>query len=128
MNEVKATALPVRAQVLTSSAGSGKVTAEQGNAVSALSAKAAEPTEVKPDPGVESVSKVKEAVAHINDYVQSVQRDLQFSVDDDLGSTVVKVVDRQSGDLIRQIPNDVVLELAKSLKQNGDINLLQARG
>lgn len=128
MNEVKATAMPLRAQVLASSAGTGKVNADQGSALPTQSTKPAEVVEPKQDLVVDSASKVKEAIAHINDYVQSVQRDLQFSVDEELGSTVVKVVDRQSGDLIRQIPNDVVLELAKSLKQNGDINLLQARG
>lgn len=67
---------------------------------------------------------LKEAVTHINEYVQSIQRDLQFSVDEDLGGTIVKVVDRQSGDLIRQIPNEVVVDIAKNLQQLGEINLL----
>ena len=71
---------------------------------------------------------VSAAVAQINDYVQHVQRDLLFSVDDELGSTVVKVVDRSSGEVIRQIPNDVTLELARNLKDTQSIQLLEAMG
>lgn len=74
------------------------------------------------------VKDVKAAVAQINDYVQLVQRDLQFSVDDYLGATVVKVIDRNSGDVIRQIPNDVALDLARNLKDKMDIQLLEASG
>jgi flagellar protein FlaG len=71
---------------------------------------------------------VKAAVAQINDYVQSVQRDLQFSFDDELGATVVRVIDRRSGELIRQIPNDVALDLARNLKEKMDIQILEASG
>ena len=85
---------------------------------------AVEPAKVEPP----SVDTVKAAVAQINDYVQSVQRDLQFSVDNDLGETVVKVIDRNTGDLIRQIPNQTALELARSLKEKMDIQLIEASG
>ncbi len=64
----------------------------------------------------------------VNDYVQSVQRDLQFSVDKESERTVIKVVDRDSGDIIRQIPEDIFLELARRLKQDGEVNLLNALG
>lgn len=74
------------------------------------------------------VRDVKAAVAQFNDYVQSVQRDLQFSFDDELGATVVRVIDRRSGELIRQIPNDVALDLARNLKEKMDIQILEASG
>jgi len=75
-----------------------------------------------------SVDTIKAAVAQINDFVQSVQRDLQFSVDSDLGETIVKVIDRNTGDLIRQIPNQTALELARSLKEKVDFQLIEASG
>lgn len=71
---------------------------------------------------------VTSAVSALNDYIQSVQRDLHFSIDEELGETVVRVVDRHSGEMIRQIPNETVLEIAKRLKTAGDINLLTAQG
>jgi flagellar protein FlaG len=67
-------------------------------------------------------------VKKLNEFVQTVQRDLQFSVDEDLDRTVIKVVDSASGDLIRQIPEDVFLELARSLKEDGKVNLLDTLG
>ena len=67
-------------------------------------------------------------VAQVNDYVQSVQRDLQFSVDKELDRTVIKVVDSGSGELIRQIPEDIFLELARKLKTDGELQLVSSIG
>jgi len=40
---------------------------------------------------------------------------LSFSVDDSSGKTVVKVSDAKTGEMIRQIPSEEMLELARSL-------------
>ena len=58
---------------------------------------------------------VEQAVARLNDYVQSLQRDIQFSIDPESNQPVVRVVDRGSQELIRQIPNETALRLARSL-------------
>ncbi|EGG95290.1 Flagellin protein flaG [gamma proteobacterium IMCC1989] len=71
---------------------------------------------------------IEQAVTEINDYVQSVQRDLHFSVDKDSGETVVRVRDKESGELIRQIPEDIFLSLAQNLKDNQPIHLFDAHG
>lgn len=59
---------------------------------------------------------LREAVSQINGYVQSVQRDLSFSVDEGSGRSVIKVIDRDSGETVRQIPSEEVLALASYLK------------
>jgi len=64
---------------------------------------------------------LQEAVKGLQDYVQSLQRNLEFSVDESTGTTVVKVIARDSGEVIRQIPSETALELAKSLQ---DVNSL----
>lgn len=56
---------------------------------------------------------VREAVAKMNEYVQSTQRDLQFSYDDELGETIVKVLDSQTQEVIRQIPDEIFVSLAQ---------------
>ena len=58
---------------------------------------------------------LREAVSQINGYVQSVQRDLSFSVDEASGRRVIKVIDRDSGETVRQIPSEEVLALASYL-------------
>lgn len=57
------------------------------------------------------------AVKQLNDYVQSVRRDLQFSIDKDSGRTVIKVVDSQTKEVIRQYPAEEVLKAAKELSK-----------
>lgn len=61
------------------------------------------------------------AVKQINEYVQDIKRDIEFSVDDDTGRTVIKVYDSKTEELIRQIPNEEVLELAKNLKRTNGL-------
>lgn len=71
---------------------------------------------------------IEAAVASINDFVQSVQRDLQFSIDDELDRTVIKVIDSDTGNVIRQIPEEVFLDLARKLKDDGQLQLVHALG
>lgn len=75
-----------------------------------------------------SVGRITEAAEELNRFVQGEQRDLKFQVHEDSGEVVVRVVDRKSGDLIRQIPNDVVLELAAKVRDNEPLQLLSMQG
>ena len=59
--------------------------------------------------------KLKMAVQEIGKFVQSVKRNLEFSIDEPSGKVVVKVIASDSGEVIRQIPNEEVLKLANSL-------------
>lgn len=68
-----------------------------------------------------------EAVTQLNDFVQNVQRDLQFEVDNEAGQTIVKVVDQQTQEVIRQIPDEVAMRLAENLQQNEPLTLLNIK-
>ncbi len=70
---------------------------------------------------------VKEAVSRLNDFAQKTQRDLNFQVDQDSGKTVIKVYDRQSEQLVRQIPNEEALEMAKRLSAEEPSMLFSAQ-
>jgi flagellar protein FlaG len=85
-------------------------------------------SEAKPSPEEAKKVDIEQAVTEINDYVQSVQRDLHFSIDQESGLTVIRVRDKESGELIRQIPEDVFLSLAQNLKENQPIHLFDAHG
>ncbi len=63
----------------------------------------------------EEEKKLKDAADKANDFVSSFNQELQFSVDKDTDKMVVKVVDKQNGDVIRQIPSKEMLEIAKAL-------------
>lgn len=66
-----------------------------------------------------SNSELREAVSQINNFVQKVQRDLSFSMDEGSGRTIIKVIESNSGKLVRQIPSEEVLALATYLQ---DVN------
>ena len=59
--------------------------------------------------------RLESSVSQLKDLVQSVQRDLQFSIDDFSGRTVITVLDSKTEEIIRQIPSEEVLALAKSI-------------
>lgn len=60
---------------------------------------------------------VEEAVSSIKAFAQSIQRNLNFALDDSTGRVVVKVTDSVSGEVIRQIPSEDALRLAESLDE-----------
>lgn len=70
---------------------------------------------------------VEAAVAQMNEYIQSTQRDLHFSYDRAAGETVVKVLDRTTQEVIRQIPDESFLKLAQSKASEGDFQLFSAQ-
>ena len=55
------------------------------------------------------------AVEAINEFVGSVTTDLSFSVDDETGRTVVKVIDVNTKEVIKQYPSEEMLAIAKAL-------------
>jgi len=75
----------------------------------------------------DSRQQVKEAVTRLNDYVQTVQRNLQFKLDDDSGKTIITVVDKNTLEVVRQIPDDVALRLARDLQQEEPLSLFNAK-
>jgi flagellar protein FlaG len=75
-----------------------------------------------------STDDVKAAVEQMKDFAQVMSRQLQFDVDDDSGRTVVRVLDKDSGDVIRQIPSEEVLALARHMKELMDAESAKVAG
>lgn len=51
----------------------------------------------------------------LQDFVGNMNRGLEFSVDTDSGRDVIKVIDKNSGDLVKQFPSEEVLTLVANL-------------
>lgn len=64
-----------------------------------------------------SADQLKSAVDQGNAIFQAVQRNLQIEVDDSTKKVVVKVVDRTTGDVIRQMPTKEVLSFLKQMQE-----------
>jgi flagellar protein FlaG len=61
-------------------------------------------------------AETEQAISEVGDFLQSLNRQLSFSVDDTSNRTVVSVVDQSSGDVIRQIPSEEILRIAEKIK------------
>ena len=51
----------------------------------------------------------------INKTIQTLSRNLEFSIDHSSGKTIVRVTDMESGALIRQMPSQDALDIARAL-------------
>ncbi len=66
---------------------------------------------------------ILEVVDRLREQAASVSRDLNFEVDRESGYTVIKVIDRATDEVVRQIPAEEVVERAR--QQDGEIALVQ---
>ena len=62
---------------------------------------------------------IAQAVQQIQSYLNDSQRQLQFQVDADSGRTIVRVVNPETQEVIRQIPGEEMLKLARAIGTNG---------
>lgn len=60
---------------------------------------------------------VRKAAEDGNSLLQAVNRNLQFKVDESTKEVVVKIVDSESGEVVRQIPSDEMLAFIKRMKE-----------
>jgi flagellar protein FlaG len=59
---------------------------------------------------------LKDAVQEIQKFVQSVRRNLEFSIDETSGEVVVKVIASETGEVVRQLPSAEAMKIADSLQ------------
>lgn len=71
-------------------------------------------TEQKEKPSLQEVIEIS---ARLQDSVQTIRRDLNFSVDETLGDIVITVTDRETQETIRQIPSEEVLSISRNIEE-----------
>jgi flagellar protein FlaG len=68
----------------------------------------------EPEPSREAV---QAAVDHVNAALAASNRSIEFSIDPDVKTVVVRVIDKQDGSVLRQVPSQEMLAIAKALGQ-----------
>lgn len=58
---------------------------------------------------------VQEAAQKIEQFVKSVGRSLDFSVDSSTGHTILRVVNPENGEVVRQLPSEETLRVARAV-------------
>lgn len=62
-----------------------------------------------------------QAVIQLSEVLGFLTSDLRISVDQDLGRPIVKVIDTQSDEVIRQIPSEEMVALMKRLRELSEV-------
>lgn len=136
MNDVKLGTADIAAQAR--SASSSRTTEFEQNSVKTTPTESSQQaSQVSPSEATQQAAEeqqapiaqqdVKQAVTSLNDYVQNIERDLEFSLDDDSGKMVVTVIDKETSEVVRQIPDEVALRLAQDLQQDEPLSLFNAK-
>ncbi len=73
-------------------------------------------------PAPVSKTELDKAVERANDIGQLLKRKLNFSIDEATERVVVKVIDEETGEVVRQVPPSEMLRISAHLKQLQEMN------
>jgi len=60
-------------------------------------------------------AQLKAAIKAANSALESAQSGIEYSVDSASGKTIVRIMDKQTNEIIRQLPSEEMLEIAKAI-------------
>ena len=98
---------PVEQPSSTAEAAISKADSSLGDAVNSPSSST---RQISPD-------ELRQAASLLNQVMQQSNSSLQFSVDTDTNTPIVRLVDTNTGELIRQIPSEEALAISRSIDQ-----------
>ena len=64
---------------------------------------------------------LEKVAQQLQDFMGEMNRSLQFQVDEDSGRDVIKVLDKTTGDVIKQYPSEEVLSLVSKLSETAGL-------
>ncbi|ALO34271.1 flagellar biosynthesis protein FlaG [Colwellia sp. MT41] len=64
-----------------------------------------------------TTEQLEKVAQQLQEFVGNMNRGLEFSVDKDSGRDVIKVIDKNSGELVKQFPSEEVLTLVAKLSE-----------
>lgn len=64
------------------------------------------------------IADVERATSKVNDFVKQIDRNLEFAVDESSGRVIITVREPETGKIIRQIPPEELLVIAKLVSEN----------
>lgn len=100
------------------SSPSNSVNRSVASNVVSINANAAPVERAEPRETESSIQEIRQAADEVNDFVQKINRNLEFSVDDSSGRVVITVREAETGKIIRQIPPEELRSLADLVREN----------
>lgn len=111
VSSVSPTNLAIAADLHPASRGVQGEAPARVQAASSIAATEQRPVQQEPA----SRREVEEAVQKVVKFVEPLKNQLQFSVDDQSGQLLVKVIDQATKEVIRQIPSEEMVSIANAL-------------
>ena len=71
----------------------------------------------QPTSNLKTKEEINNQIEELQQFNQSIDRSLQFKIDEELGVTIVRVVDKETDELIRQFPPEELINLSRRLKE-----------
>ncbi len=78
-----------------------------------------------PPPSQDNSVVMQSAVASINRYLQANNKNVQFDIDHSTGKTVIRVVDAATQEVIRQMPSEETLAIARAISRMSGLLLAE---
>ena len=94
-------------KAVTGNSGSSPETASGANGLAATTNNANQVSSGK--------ETLKSAIDNIEAYIKPLNNNIEFSINDEIGQVVVKVVDSETKEIILQIPSEEMIAIAKAL-------------
>lgn len=81
-----------------------------------LPEKPAEPVRQAPAAPTVELHKIESVTRQIDSFLRSINRSLQFRLDESTGRMIVSICDAETGEIIRQVPGEEALRIAQNLE------------
>jgi flagellar protein FlaG len=59
----------------------------------------------------------KTLALNVENLTQIISRDLEFTIDSETGTQVIRVIDAETGELVRQVPSDQILHIISQIQE-----------
>ncbi|TPW13312.1 MAG: flagellar protein FlaG [Halothiobacillaceae bacterium] len=103
-----------------------QLTQERQN--SAVAGQVGAPVVTAKQTGTVSQAGITEAVTYYNKQMQKFQTNLEFSVEEETGMVLVKVYDAETEELVRQIPSEQVVKMARFMHEQSGVDAGRIEG
>jgi len=111
MSDLSVTSAP--AQPASAKPGTGDVRPE---VVKAQTLKAPEVPDLPEISLKDAILKIKEAIEVLNETLASKDRSIRFRVDETTDRSIITVVDEKTGEVVRQLPSEEMLQVAHNIE------------
>ena len=130
MSEISNITPATSVRIQTASTSPGSASGEITQSTTVVDVKTVDENALKHESNQKlSLDAVKEAVKSGNTMLQSVSSSLSFEIDSATKQVVVKIVDRNTGELVRQIPTVEMLDFMRRMREleGNSGSLIQAK-